>query len=107
MNKYLVKIAEKQEPVGPGRAMVNMTARSVGEGVVGGVGGALLGAGLGMGSVALQARHRGIPMNRIGNVLKNTAEAAGTMGGSIGAYAGGVHGGYASIRNSLDSQKGQ
>lgn len=62
MNKYLVKIAETQEPVGPGRAMVNMTARSMGE---------------------------------------------GAMGGSVGAYAGGVHGGYASIRNSLDSQKGQ
>lgn len=107
MNKYLVKIAEKQEPVGPGRAMVNMTARSIGEGTVAGAGGALLGGGVGAGIVALKGLRRGIPMNRLGKVFADNAEQAAMAGRSMGSIVGSVHGGYSSIRNSLDSQRDQ
>lgn len=107
MNKYLVKIAEKQEPVGPGRALVNMTTRAIGEGAVAGVGGALLGGGIGAGAVALKGLRRGIPMNRLGKVFADNAERAAVVGGSMGRIMGSVHGSYASLRNSLDSQNGQ
>lgn len=107
MNKYLVKIAEKQEPVGPGRALVNMTTRAIGEGAALGVGGALLGGGVGAGAVALKGLRRGIPMNRLGKVFADNAERAAEVGGNMGRIMGSVHGSYASIRNSLDSQKGQ